>query len=159
MGTIAQNLHSWDVAYDWQHQGREWSKDWGGVEMQWHGSILPRIHAFIPTRCILEIGPGFGRWTHFLKDLCDRLIVVDLSKKCIRACRHRFRHCAHISYHTNDGRSLDAVVDGTVDFVQWRACPPACGPRPDRAGIAGSRHRAGEHSEPGLRPALAANSC
>lgn len=117
MGTIAQNLYSWDVAYDWQHQGREWSKEWGGVEMQWHASILPRIHAFVPTRCILEIGPGFGRWTDFLKDLCDRLIVVDLSKKCIRACQHRFRHCSHINYHINDGRSLDAVVDGTVDFV------------------------------------------
>ena len=80
MGTIAQNRYSWDIAYDWKHQGSEWSKDWGGVEMQWYASILPRIHAFIPTSCILKIGPGFGRWTHFLKDLCDRLIVVDLSK-------------------------------------------------------------------------------
>jgi SAM-dependent methyltransferase len=105
------------VAYDWKHQAREWSKDWGGVEMQWHGSILPRIHAFIPTRCILEIGPGFGRWTHFLKDLCDRLIVVDLSKNCIRAYQHRFRNSSHISYHLNDRRSLDAVADGSVDFV------------------------------------------
>jgi len=117
MGTIAQNLYSWDIAYDWKHQGSEWSKDWGGVEMQWYASIFPRIHAFIPTSCILEIGPGFGRWTHFLKDLCDRLIVVDLSKKCIRSCQHRFSHCSHISYHINDGLSLDAVVDGSVDFV------------------------------------------
>ena len=117
MGTIAQNRYSWDVAYDWKHQGSEWSKDWGGVEMQWHASILPRMHAFVPTRCIMEIGPGFGRWTHFLKDLCDRLIVVDLSEKCIRACQHRFRHCSHISYHINDGLSLDVAVDGSVDFV------------------------------------------
>ncbi len=117
MGTIAQNRYSWDIAYDWKHQGREWSKDWGGVEMQWYASIYPRIHAFIPTSCILEIGPGFGRWTHFLKNLCDRLIVVDLSKKCIRSCQHRFRHCSHISYHINDGLSLDEVVDGSVDFV------------------------------------------
>jgi SAM-dependent methyltransferase len=117
MGTIAQNRYSWDVAYDWKHQGSEWSKEWGGVEMQWHASILPRIHAFVPARCILEIGPGFGRWTHFLKDLCDRLIIVDLSEKCIRACQHRFNHCSHISYHINDGLSLDAAVDGSVDFV------------------------------------------
>jgi hypothetical protein len=117
MGTIAQNRYSWDVAYDWKHQGSEWSKDWGGVEMQWHASILPRIHAFVPTPCIMEIGPGFGRWTHFLKGLCDRLIVVDLSERCIRACQHRFRHCPHISYHINDGLSLDVAVDGSVDFV------------------------------------------
>ena len=65
----------------------------------------------------MEIGPGFGRWTHFLKDLCDRLIVVDLSEKCIRACQHLFRHCSHISYHINDGLALEAAVDGSVDFV------------------------------------------
>jgi SAM-dependent methyltransferase len=117
MGTIAQNRYSWDVAYDWKHQGSEWSKEWGGVEMQWHASILPRIHQFVPARCILEIGPGFGRWTHFLKDLCKQLIVVDLSEKCILACQDRFRHCSHISYHINDGLSLDATADGSVDFV------------------------------------------
>jgi hypothetical protein len=44
MGTIAQNRYSWDVVYDWKHQGSEWSKGWCGVEMQWHASILPRIH-------------------------------------------------------------------------------------------------------------------
>jgi SAM-dependent methyltransferase len=117
MGTIAQNRHAWDKAYDWKHKGGEWSKEWGGIQMQWHASILPRIHAFVPAPCILEIGPGFGRWTQFLKDLCERLIVVDLSEKCIRACQDRFRPCSHISYHINDGLSLDRVADSSVDFV------------------------------------------
>ena len=33
-------------------------------DSQWFGLIFPRIHAFLPTGTILEIAPGFGRWTN-----------------------------------------------------------------------------------------------
>ena len=85
--------------------------------MQWYGSILPRISAFVPADTILEIAPGYGRWTTFLKDLCKRLIIVDLSEKCIDRCRQRFADCSHIWYIVNDGKSLEMVVDGSVDFI------------------------------------------
>ena len=85
--------------------------------MQWYGAILPRIHAFVPTHTILEIACGHGRWTQFLKDACSSLVAVDLSEKCIRACQERFAGCVHISYFVNDGRSLDMIPDGSVDFV------------------------------------------
>jgi SAM-dependent methyltransferase len=85
--------------------------------MQWYGSILPRIIAFVPADTILEIAPGYGRWTVFLKDLCKRLIIVDLSEKCIDKCRQRFADCSHISYFVNDGKSLEMIVDGGVDFI------------------------------------------
>src|SRR5439155_24508233 len=39
---------------------------------------------------ILEIAPGFGRWTHYLKDYCENLWIVDRSSECIEACRQRF---------------------------------------------------------------------
>jgi len=29
----------------------------------------------------LEIAPGFGRWTHFLRDLCSELIIVDIAER------------------------------------------------------------------------------
>ena len=85
--------------------------------MQWYGSILPRISAFVPADTILEIAPGYGRWTAFLKDLCKRMIIVDLSEKCIDRCRQRFENLSHISYFVNDGKSLEMVVDGSVDFI------------------------------------------
>jgi hypothetical protein len=81
------------------------------------GSILPRISAFVPTDTILEIAPRYGRWTVFLKDLCKRLIIVDLSERCIDRCQKRFADCGDISYFVNDGRSLEMVVDGSVDFI------------------------------------------
>jgi len=117
MPTIDENKSIWERTYVWDQRGDEWSKGWGGVSMQWYGSIFPRIHSFLPTQTALEIGPGFGRWTHFLKDICTKLILVDLSEKCIEECKRRFNDCSHITYFVNDGKSLDMICDDSVDFV------------------------------------------
>ena len=117
MPTIEENRAAWGEKYGWSDAVEEWSADWGGPSMQWYGSILPRIHAFVPTGSILEIACGFGRWTHFLKDLCRRLIAVDLAERCIQACRARFADSPHIAYVVNDGRSLAMIPEASVDFV------------------------------------------
>src|SRR5215467_3632117 len=116
MPTIEQNSNCWNGDYDWLNCGDEWSEAWGGPEPQWFGAIFPRIHAFLPTE-ILEIAPGFGRWTQFLKDSCRHLIIVDLSERCIEACKRRFSRDSHIAYHTNDGKSLSFIPDDSIDFV------------------------------------------
>jgi len=115
--TIDQNRSAWEIEYGWRDQGEEWSVLWGGSEAQWFSTLLPRLHAFVPAGTILEIAPGHGRWTRFLKECCSRLIVVDISTACIEACKRRFGSCSHISYHVNDGRSLDMVDDGAIDFA------------------------------------------
>ena len=117
MPTIEENRSAWGETYIWREAGEEWSRRWGSVRMQWYGSLLPRIGGFVPADTILEIAPGHGRWTAFLKNLCRRLIIVDLSKSCIDECRQRFADCSHISYFVNDGMSLEMVVDGSVDFI------------------------------------------
>jgi hypothetical protein len=58
MPTIEENCSLFDESYDWPEAGEEWSKDWGGAQMQWYGCILPRISAFVPAQTILEIAPG-----------------------------------------------------------------------------------------------------
>jgi SAM-dependent methyltransferase len=116
MADVEQNLAVWE-SWDWSQQGDEWSAAWGGTPALWHGALLPRIHAFVPTGTILEIAPGYGRWTQYLKDLCERLVIVDLASQCIDHCRERFRDADNISYHVNDGRSLEMVEDRSVDFV------------------------------------------
>ncbi len=85
--------------------------------MQWYGTILPRLHRYVPASTILEIAPGFGRWTNFLKDMCDRLILVDLSERCIKACQRKFGSYGHVEYYVNDGLSLEMIYDGSVDLV------------------------------------------
>ncbi len=117
MPTIDENLTFWDQRYEWSSEGDEWSAPWGGPEAQWHGTVLPRIHSFLPADTILEIAPGRGRWTEYLKDQCRRLILVDLSPACIEACKSRFSASTHIKYHVNDGASLGMIEDESVDFV------------------------------------------
>ena len=116
MGSISENQDAWGH-YDWSQSGDEWSHCWGGTESLWWTTLFPRIRRFVPAPRILEIAPGFGRITHYLKDLCDELVVVDLTERCIAACRERFAGDSHITYHVNDGRSLDCVPDHSIDFV------------------------------------------
>jgi Methyltransferase domain len=117
MPTIDQNIKTWNESYEWVDQGDEWSRPWGGASSQWFGTILPRLKSFVPAHTILEIAPGFGRWTQFLKVLCDDLILVDISSKCIEACRRRFAADSRIQYHVNDGRSLNMVADDSIDLL------------------------------------------
>jgi hypothetical protein len=117
MPTVDRNLQEWGQRYEWEQQGDEWSSSWGGAEAQWFGAIFPRIHAFVPAGRMLEIAPGFGRWTHFLRGHCEHLTVVDMAENCINACRRRFASDSHISYHVNDGRSLEMIEDHSIDFV------------------------------------------
>lgn len=117
MPSVTENKRLWDEDFEWTHRGDEWSETWGGPSMQWYGSILPRIHSFVPTGRILEIACGYGRWTQFLKDLCSDLTVIDLAEECVAACRKRFADSSNIEYHVNDGSSLSMIPDESIDFV------------------------------------------
>ena len=103
--------------YEWIQAGEEWSEPWGSSAAQWFGAILPRIQECLPASTILEIAPGFGRWTHYLKEHCEHLHIVDPDERCIATCRRRFSLVPNLSYHVNDGRSLSMIPDGTIDFV------------------------------------------
>jgi len=117
MPSIEQNLRTWNTDQSWEAQGDEWSVTWGGAAAQWEGAIMPRIRAFLPAGHILEIAPGYGRWTQFLAAQCGALTVVDLSAKCIAVCRKRFAELGHVRYHVNDGRSLAMLPHQTIDFA------------------------------------------
>jgi SAM-dependent methyltransferase len=118
MPTVSENLDRWQH-HNWTQQGDEWSPGMSaeGTAVLWSRTVFPRIQRFVPTGTVLEIGPGFGRWTQYLRQLCQRLILVDLSERCIAACRERFAGEPHIEYIANDGASLECVADGSVDFI------------------------------------------
>ncbi len=117
MPDIQQNYASWNESYNWTQQGEEWSQAWGGSESQWYGCLLPRIHRFLPANKILEIAPGYGRWTYYLKDYCQHLVGIDLSSKCIESCKERFQAIPHLEFYCNDGYSLSMVPDNEWDFI------------------------------------------
>src|SRR6059058_2333033 len=105
------------MKYVWKDAGEEWSERWGSSAAQWSGTILPRIRGWLPAPIILEIGPGYGRWTHYLKDYCERLLIVDRASECIEACRTRFAAEAKVTGYVNQGGSLDMIPDRSIDFV------------------------------------------
>lgn len=117
MKNVAFNSHYWDGFYDWKAAGEEWSDMWGGSRAQWLGSLYPRIAAFLPANSILEIAPGFGRWTQFLLAACSEYQGVDLSQECVDACKHRFSAAPNARFDKNDGVSLPMVESGSVDFL------------------------------------------
>jgi 2-polyprenyl-3-methyl-5-hydroxy-6-metoxy-1,4-benzoquinol methylase len=116
MGTIEENLKQWS-SYNWPECGDEWSVVWGGSDYLWSGTIFPRILSFLPTESVLEIAPGYGRCTQYLHPFCNKLAVVDMTDKCIKACQDRFKAYSHIEYFINDGKSLDMINDESIDFV------------------------------------------
>lgn len=105
------------MKYHWKDAGEEWSAEWGTSSAQWAGTILPRIRNALPADTILEIGPGYGRWTHYLKDHCKNLVVVDRVQQCVDACRERFRDDPRIRAYVTEGGSLSMLQDESVDFV------------------------------------------
>jgi hypothetical protein len=117
MPDVNWNAAVWNGAYDWSNRGEEWSGPWGGSEAQWFGAIYPRIHRFLPAQSILEIAPGFGRWSRFLLPSCEQYTGVDLSAECVAACRETFSPASHATFFENDGTDLSMVPDASVDFA------------------------------------------
>jgi SAM-dependent methyltransferase len=116
MPTLAENKAVWDGSYDWPGGGDEWSEAWGSAEAQWAGCIYPRVFPFLAGR-ILEIAPGYGRWTQFLREYCDSLIGVDLSEVCVTASRDRFSGDSRLQFEVGDGLRLPVIPDASIDFA------------------------------------------
>lgn len=117
MPSVEENYAMWNERYSWPYAGEEWSAPWGGADLQWERTILPRIRSSLPTHTILEIAPGFGRFTRFLAEYCERLIAVDLSPRCVSVCSHRLQDLPNVTILVNDGLSLPMIEDGTIDFL------------------------------------------
>ncbi len=117
MPELEWNRVRWNDEHPWPESGDEWSAEWGGPRAQWYGAIFPRIVRWLPARRVLEIAPGFGRWTQFLLRHAEELYGVDLSPKCVQRCVQRFSAYDQAHFIQNDGFSLQMVADDTIDFV------------------------------------------
>jgi SAM-dependent methyltransferase len=108
---------TWNQPAGWVSGGDEWSGPWGGSESLWWGSLVPRIHGFVPAGLVLELGPGEGRWSRYLRPLADQLVLVDVAEHCVATCRGLFDGDSGVSCHLGDGLTLPMVSDRSVDFA------------------------------------------
>jgi SAM-dependent methyltransferase len=116
MANVKDNKRFYDE-YNWSAAGEEWSLDWGSTFNFWYATLLPRIGVFLPAARIVEIGCGYGRISRFLGQHCERLQLIDITRKCIDHCNQQFASDSHISAAQNDGLHLDSVDDDSVDFI------------------------------------------
>lgn len=117
MPDVNWNKNVWDAEYDWKEMGEEWSEAWGSSRTQWFSTILPRIHPFLPCDSILEIAPGFGRWTKFLLQYAPTYCGIDMADACTVKCKEIFAGRPNTDFFTNDGFSLAAAKTQQYDFV------------------------------------------
>jgi SAM-dependent methyltransferase len=117
MPSVKWNASLWGANYSWPQGGEEWSQRWGGSEAQWFGSLYPRLHRVLPTRSVLEIAPGHGRWSKFLIQACSQYLGIDLNPSCVDVCKKAFKNTPHARFMVNDGLTLDAAEDGRYDLI------------------------------------------
>lgn len=114
MPSVEWNKQAWNDQFDWSQNGDDWSTPWGTPYGQWHSTIMPRIGSFLPAKNVLEIAPGFGRWTQFLLKFSEDYTGIDLSEKCASACKKRFPNAR---FEVNDGVSLQTIADRKYNLV------------------------------------------
>jgi SAM-dependent methyltransferase len=115
--SIVANRRIWS-SYDWSQKGDEWTRKAPNPE-QWLRSLLDQIlYKYMDEgKEILEIGPGAGRWTEYLQPIAKRLVLVDITPKCITMCRERFAgRDNNIEYHSID-RDIGFIPCNSLDRV------------------------------------------
>lgn len=120
--TIENNRNKWDIEYHWSKNGDEWDGQARYCKQPydvWKHSLIE--HLIIPfvneSSIVIEIAPGHGRWSQVLSDMADKLILVDISQSCIDFCKKMLADKSHVEYHVNDGKTLTAIPDHSIDFV------------------------------------------
>jgi SAM-dependent methyltransferase len=118
MPDVTSERHEYDQAYQWPEGGHEWSRPWGSADDQWVGTIYRRIFRLLPSRSILEIAPGFGRWTPYLLNNCVHYQGIDIAERCVAHCRRTYGALAgRPGFLLGDGHSLAGIADQSVSLV------------------------------------------
>lgn len=89
------------------------------IKKQWEGVIWPIIQDLDFTD-VLELAPGHGRNTEFLRRLAGSITLVDVNPNCIEACRERFgeqRDGCRFRYFVTDGDSLSMIDTSSQTMV------------------------------------------
>jgi SAM-dependent methyltransferase len=119
--TIDEHRRYWNI-YNWSSGGEEWTEHaqkYKGLNPEhWKASLISgMIHKYFKTNgVILEIGSGAGRWSIELIKLADRVILADISEKCLDICKEKFKRYDKVEYKlvTN---FLDFLGESSVDYV------------------------------------------
>ena len=120
-GSVAWNEKTFCNPEEWTRNGDNWTfhAEFSGQPYEkWKQSVVKRfLDPYLgPDVDVLEIAPGYGRWTEFMVGHSRSLVLVDLVANSIDVCRERFGSHPEVSFIANDGRSLP-VAGESVDLI------------------------------------------
>jgi ubiquinone/menaquinone biosynthesis C-methylase UbiE len=119
---LEENRRTWDT-WDWSDYGEQWTEDvrqFRGVDpKEWKDRLIRElIDEGVPEGSdVLEIGPGAGRWTEHLLPRSRRMILADISARCIAICIDRFGSDPRVEAHVLDDATLSFQADNSVDVI------------------------------------------
>ncbi|SDT85507.1 class I SAM-dependent methyltransferase [Desulfobacula phenolica] len=120
---IEWNKRVWGDRDKWldREYGYNWSRESERPQNYSDAKKIVETHLFPLIKKeemdILELCPGAGRVTVELVSRARNLILVDMNPVCIEICKDRFKYYDHISYHVNDGVSLDMIEPESLDLI------------------------------------------
>ena len=119
--TVEENKRLWNN-YDWSEEGEEWTNEvqqYKGIDPeQWKQQLINNlmIKNLARDKIILEIGPGAGRWTEHLLKIGKKIILADITKKCLDVCQERFKEEEKIEYNLIEN-GLDFLPENSIDQI------------------------------------------
>jgi cyclopropane fatty-acyl-phospholipid synthase-like methyltransferase len=103
-----------DYGYNWSRENKR-PQNYSDPKKLIEKNLLPFIKK--EGMDILELCPGAGRLTVELVSMARNLTLVDMNPVCIEICRDRFKFYDHLTYHVNDGVSLDMIEPQSLDLI------------------------------------------
>jgi SAM-dependent methyltransferase len=100
---------------DGEIYGMQWGNPETAPRFKWVRDelCLANVHG---KKTALEIGPGGGRWTQYLRGF-RKLYAVDYHKELLDELARNFSDPNIVPVHAADGKSFPGVPDGSIDFV------------------------------------------
>jgi len=119
--SVKENKRLWN-SYDWSKMGEEWTDEveqFRGLDPHvWKNNLINEMMLkYIKKKSIiLEIGPGGGRWTEILQKIGTKIILADITQKCLDVCMERFQSEKNLEYKLIKNR-LDFITDDSIDYI------------------------------------------
>ena len=113
LNSLTQNKEVWEN-YDWNQFGEEWNPS-----EKWKEEFIEKIiyKNIKSNSIILEVGPGAGRWTDYLIKLSNKLILVEVSNKCLDICKKKYKDYDNVEYFLLEEINLRFISDCSVDYI------------------------------------------
>src|SRR4051794_20827180 len=68
-----------------------------------------------PGQTVVDVGCGVGRLTRVLSRRASRVHALDVSAEMVTKARELNGELANVTWHHNDGTTLQPIEDGSVD--------------------------------------------